>query len=90
MKLSVRLLLFLLVALIALPAHAKNPRWGKVVNVQIQGRPTSRQPEAPANPSVALPLAANRRGKFGVKTVNRHLRIEHGRHSGWAGIDPEL
>ena len=39
---------------------------------------------------LALPLAANRRGKFGVKTVNRHLRIEHGRHSGWAGIEPEL
>ena len=58
MKLSARLLLFLLVALPALPAHAKNPRWGKVVNVQIQGRSTSRQPEAPANPAVALPLAA--------------------------------
>ncbi len=58
MKLSARLLLFLLVALIALPVHAKNPRWGKVVNVQIQGRSTSRQPEAPGNPPVALPLAA--------------------------------
>ena len=39
---------------------------------------------------LALPLTADRCGKLGVKTVNSHLRVEHGGHSGWAGIDPEL
>ena len=57
MKLSVRLLLFLLFALAALPAHAKNPRWGKVTNAQIHGVTSSRQPEADPNKPVALPLA---------------------------------
>ncbi len=56
MKLSARLLLFLLATTLALSAHAKNPRWGKVSNAQIHGVESSRQPEAPGNTPVALPL----------------------------------
>ena len=43
-------------ALVA-PVHAKNPRYGKVTNAQILGASSSRQPEAPPNTPVTLPLA---------------------------------
>ncbi len=52
-------LTFLLLAslALALPAHAANPRWGKVTHAQIQGKESPRQPEAEANQPVALPMA---------------------------------
>ena len=52
-----KLTLPLLILLFALPAVAANPRFGKVTHAQIRGENSSRQPEAPGNPPVALPLA---------------------------------